>query len=76
MTKIGNDVIQAISWRKGKYGVSSGTFVGVQALSCLEDGSATAHFKGGDETVSFLAGSDVTLGGVDVTIVSGSFAVN
>ena len=76
MNKEGNQLVQAISWIKAQYQVSSGTYVGVVALSCLEDGDATAHFGEGDETITFVAGSDVSLGSVDVTIVSGSFAVN
>lgn len=76
MMNSGISLVQAVEWKKECYGVATGTFKNATVLSCLEDGDVTAHFTDGDETISFLAGSDVTLARVDVTIVSGSFAVN
>ena len=76
MNKAGNNLIQAIEWEKGKYGVTTGTFADVHVISCLSDGSITGAFKEGDETISMVAGSDVTVGNIDVTIVSGTWAFN
>lgn len=78
MNRAGSNLIQAIEWQRGKYAVTTGTFEKVQVISCILGGDITAHFKGpgGDETVTMLAGADVTLGGVDVTILTGTWAVN
>ena len=76
MKNNGTSLVQAIEWKKSKYGVTTGTFTDVNVLSCLDSGDVTAHFPDGDETVSFIIGSDVTLNHIDITIVSGSFAIN
>ena len=76
MQLIGKDMIQALEWKKGCFGITTGTFKSVQVLSCLVDGDVTAHFPEGDETVSMLAGNDVVLDSVDITIVSGTWAFN
>ncbi len=76
MKNNGTSLVQAIEWKRNKYGVTSGTFENVNVLSCLDGGDVIAHFPEGDETVNFVIGADVTLDYIDITIVNGTFAIN
>jgi len=76
MQTTGNGLIQAVEWKKGSYGVGAGQYKSVRVLHCIEDGDVTAHFPDGNDTVTFTAGDDVTLAGIDIAIVSGKFAIN
>jgi len=66
----------AIQAQPGKEKVDTGTFVGVQQFCCGADGDLKIQYAGGDETVHYLQGESRSLGGIDVTVVSGSFTVN
>ncbi len=68
--------MNAIQAQPGKEKVTSGTFVGVQQFCCTEGGELIIHYKGGDETVVYIMGESRSLGGIDVTVSSGSFTVN
>ena len=68
--------INAIQAQPGKEKVTTGTFVGVTQFCCNADGDLVIHYKSGDETVSYLKGESRSLGGVDVTVSTGSFTVN
>jgi len=76
MQTTGNGLIQAVEWKKGMFGVGAGDYSSVGLLHCIEDGDVKAKFPAGDETASFKAGDDVALANIDITIVSGKFAVN
>lgn len=76
MQLIGKDMIQAIEWKKGCFGVTTGTYKTVQVLHCLTNGNVTAHFPEGDESADMVAGTDVVLDSVDITINTGSWAFN
>ena len=75
MQNSGISLIQAIEW-KDNSPVIAGTHIGVNVIHCISDGDITAHFKTGDKTRSFVAGDDVTLSYIDVTVVSGEFDLN
>ncbi len=75
MQNSGISLIQAIEW-KPESPVTSGTVKGVNVIHCIAGGDITAHFVTGDKTRSFIAGSDVTLPYVDVTVLSGEFDIN
>ena len=75
MQNSGIGLIQAIEWKPDSP-VISGTIKGVSVIHCIADGDITAHFVSGDKTRSFLAGDDVTLSYVDITVVSGAFDIN
>jgi len=66
----------AIQAQKGKEKVTGGTFKGVQQFCCTGDGDLEILYAGGSETVSYVQGESRSLGGIDVTVKSGSFTVN
>ena len=68
--------VNAMQAQKGKEKVTAGTFKSVQQFCCSEDGDLKIHYGGGDETVHYLQGESRSLGGIDVTVVSGTFSVN
>jgi len=75
MQAVGNGLIQAVEW-KDNMPVTAGTFKSARLIHCNEDGGITAHFISGDKTRDLVAGDDLTLAGVDVTITSGNFDIN
>lgn len=76
MQKLDRDIIQAVEWKKGCFGITTGTHESVQVLHCLANGNVTAHFPEGDESADMVAGTDVVLDRVDITINTGSWAFN
>ena len=68
--------MNAIQAQPGKEKVTGGTFIGVQQFCCTGDGDLVIHYKGGDETVTYVQGESRSLGGINVTVSSGSFTVN
>ena len=69
--------IQACEWMENYSDLEAGaTADNVVVVSCVEDGDITCHFKNGDKTKSFIAGTDRTLNSESVTIVSGKFDLN
>ena len=76
MNNAGRNLIQAIELQAGRYGVTTGTFEKTSVVSCLDAGDILVSFKSGDETFTFAAGADATVPNVDVTIVSGTWAIN
>ncbi len=75
MQNSGKSLIQAVEWKFGMP-VATGAFKKVSLVHCVADGGITAHFKSGDETRNFIAGDDMTLAYVDITVNSGSFDIN
>ena len=75
MQNSGKSLIQAVEWKSGMP-VATGDFNKVSLVHCVGAGSITAHFKSGDETRTFVAGDDMTLAYVDITVDSGSFDIN
>ncbi len=75
MQNSGKSLIQAVEWKSGMP-VATGDFKKVSLVHCVEAGSITAHFKSGDELRTFVAGDDMTLAYVDITVESGSFDIN
>ena len=75
MQNSGKSLIQAVEWKPGMP-VATGDFKKVSLIHCVEAGTVTAHFKSGDEPRTFVAGDDMTLAYVDVTVNSGSFDIN
>ena len=75
MQNSGKSLIQAVEWKPGMP-VATGAFKKVSLVHCVADGSITAHFKSGDEIRAFVAGQDMTLAYVDITVTGGSFDIN
>jgi len=75
MQNSGKSLIQAVEWKPGMP-VATGDFKKVSLVHCVADGDITAHFKTGDESRTFVAGDDMTLSYVDVTVDSGTFDLN
>ena len=77
MTNNGYQIIQAVEVQPGLWGISSGIYENVRLVHCIEDGDLTVTFLDGTaQTISLITGDDVSLDGLTVEVLSGTFALN
>jgi len=70
-------MVQAIEVQPGLWGVTTGTFDRVRVVRCLEGGDFDVTFANGStQNIILEATTDVALAGLEITINSGTFALN